>query len=698
MSSSEEYLENLLQSMMNGEVASPSEDDLNDPERQKSAIAMLSGEEPEPVMPAESASEKAAASAGMEDMEAMLAEMVANLDESEDGMMPDADITDDMAENDESGADSISSMEEELSLEEAGAEELSLNDLGIDDLSEVSIADLEESGAEELSLDDLGLDDMPEVSTADLEEAGMDEMAKVSIADLEEPEEELSLDDLGLDDLALEETDMDDMTTLEEMGTEDMSEVSIADLEESGMDDLVLDETAMGDIALEENDGEDMSLGELTLDDTSLEESETDNITDDFALEEDGMGDDLAEINDLLDQSEQGEEIDDEMLALLESVSDSAEDGEKSDEFAFLESEEAAAGSPDESAASEDAEEESSKKKKKKRKSRRKGKKGEDDQSETTENDGVEVGEGEEKEKKPGFFARFLAFLTETDEEEEDSEKAKDENTELLEELSKEDKKAQKEKKKKEKKEKKGKKGAGDEEGEDGGKAAKKKKPKKEKKEKPVDEEEVKADTGKKLSKKRVIPIILFAATIMAGILILVSVVPDYLEKRDAQIAYDMGNYNQAYELLYGKDLSEEEKAILEKSTIVLKMERKLDSYRNYRKIGNDEVKTLNTLIQGAALYFELLPEAEEYNVMDKITSIYQEILAVIYSDYGLTETDVMLILDSEDDIAYTKLLNSIVYGVNYDESTVGEEESGSMIEDILPEEQEILDGLQNNG
>ena len=124
MSSSEEYLENLLQSMMNGEVASPSEDDLNDPERQKSAIAMLSGEEPEPVIPVESANEKTSTSAGMEDMEAMLAEMVANLDESEDGMMPDADITDDMVGNDESGADSVSSVEEELSLEETGVEEL----------------------------------------------------------------------------------------------------------------------------------------------------------------------------------------------------------------------------------------------------------------------------------------------------------------------------------------------------------------------------------------------------------------------------------------------------------------------------------------------------------------------------------------------------------------------------------------------
>ena len=536
-----------------------------------------------------------------------------------------------------------------------------------------------------MALEEPGMDEIPPEET-DIDSMAGDDMSTDSLADMEESGEELSLDDLSLDDL-----ETDSIADLEEAGTddmigEDMSEVSIADLEESG---------------------DDASLEDLDLNDMVLEESEADNITDDFALEEDGMGDDFAEINDLLDQSEQGEEIDDEMLALLESVSDSAGGDEAeigSDEFAFLEGDGTAADSSDESAVSQETQEESSKKKKKKRKSRRKGKKGgdlQDDLSETAENNGIETGEGEEKEKKPGLFARFLAFLTETDEEEEDAEKSTDENTEILEELSKEDKKAQKEKKKKEKKEKKGKtgkKGSGDEDGEDGKKAAKKKKPKKEKKEKVADEEEVKADTGKKLSKKKVVPIILFAATIMAGILILSSVVPNYLEKRDAQIAYDMGNYGQAYDLLYGKDLSEEEEAILAKSTIILKMERKLDAYRNYRKIGNDEVKTLNTLIQGAALYFELLPEAEEYHVADKITSIYQEILAVIYSDYGLIETDVMLILDSEDDIAYTKLLNSIVYGIDYDEGIGGEEESGSMIEDVLPEEQEILDGLQNNG
>ena len=47
MGSNEEYLENLLKSMMNGEVANPAEKNLNEAGKKKSAIEMLTGEEPE---------------------------------------------------------------------------------------------------------------------------------------------------------------------------------------------------------------------------------------------------------------------------------------------------------------------------------------------------------------------------------------------------------------------------------------------------------------------------------------------------------------------------------------------------------------------------------------------------------------------------------------------------------------------------
>ncbi len=746
MSSSEEYLESLLQSMMNGEVATPSNAEAN-AERQKSAIAMLSGEEPEQDLPTIGERDTAAAD-DMKSMEAMLASMVDNLDENEDGTgIPSSDIsiTSDISGSDDIGMD-ISSLESEnaafdgitddFSLEGSDAEdvipvggdmdELSLEDLGLNDLT------LEASAIEEISADE-------SASDAQSDELSLDELGLNDLA-LEEPDADMnddllnglnmndtdSSEELELSDLALEDTDMSDDLLggldLQDAGSDEFTLDDLA-LEESGIDDLVLDESGLDGLEQTASDGlddldlegldldasalegagmddanaDDALLEELGLDDMLLAEPESDDMElddtgladmgDDFSLDESGMEDDLAEIHDLLDQSEQSGEIDDEMLALLESVSDSSAQEDTLADTVFEE----------ETAAEEEPPAEGKKKKKKERKKRsRKKDKMKDNPSETEGGGASETGEETNTEKKPGAFARFLAFMTETDEEDEDEagKASADENTELLEELSAEDnknKKGKKEKKKKEK-DKKGKKAANKEEGEEDEKAAKKKKPKKEKKVKVKDAETEKESGGKKLSKKKVAPVILFCMTLFFGIYICSTIVPGYLQKRDARVAYDMGNYGQTFDLLYGKDLNEEEALLLHKSTTILKLERKLESYRTCQKMGADELTTLNALVQGVALYYELLPEAEQYHVTNEITNVYNEILAVLAEQYALYETDVMDIISSEDDVAYTQKLASIVYGTGALDNGAAAEDEG--MQDVLPEEQEILDSL----
>ena len=289
--------------------------------------------------------------------------------------------------------------------------------------------------------------------------------------------------------------------------------------------------------------------------------------------------------------------------------------------------------------------------------------------------------------------------MTESEEDEEEKAidvettgDASDENMELLAELSAEDKKKGKKEKKEKKKKAKGKKAAaeGDEEGENEGAAKKKKKkPKKEKKVKEADEEEVRTEAGKKLSKKKVIPVILSCMTILLCIIVFTIVLPEHMQKRDARIAYDMGNYEAVYDLLYGKDLNEDEEVILHKTTLILKMERKIKSYYNYMKLNGRELEALNALVQGAALYYELLPEAEEYHVTGEIGEKYQQILAILSERYNLSEADVMDIIYSEDDIIYTQKITAVLFG-----AVVSAEDTADEMADVLPEEQEILDGL----
>ena len=170
-------------------------------------------------------------------------------------------------------------------------------------------------------------------------------------------------------------------------------------------------------------------------------------------------------------------------------------------------------------------------------------------------------------------------------------------------------------------------------------------------------------------------------------------IVPDQMQKRDAGIAYDMGNYEVVYDLLYGKDLNEEEEIILHKSTIIMKMERKINSYQNYLKMSGKELEALNALVQGVALYYELQQEADEYHVLGEIGDKYQQILAILSDQYGLSEADVMDIISSEDDIVYTQKITAVLSGA----TMPADAEQSDGIADVLPEEQEILDGLSEN-
>lgn len=609
MSSNEEYLENLLQSMMNGETPAAEPD----AGKQKSALELLSGEGDE-----------------------------------------------------QSATDMLSNMDDIFA-----AADVSLDGAGFGDLNE--------SGMDDLNLDGLGLDD--------LNESGMGD---------------LSLDGLGLDDLNLNESGMGDLN---------LDGLGLDDLNESGMDDLNLDALGFDDF--------NPNAGETAMQDFSSEEAQMD---DELAAllgmggmtaGESGMDSDMAEIDGFLEQS--GQE-DDDMMSLLGSVSDSSSlDLPETDAMDFLNAGgmDAAPAQASESAGEATESEDKKKKRKKEKKPRKERKSG----KQTKEEQNIADADGNDTEKQKGIFAKFLDFLMEEDEEEEEKGtgenpdemdlllgETSNENQQLLDELSEEDKKKKgKDKKKKDKKAKKGKKNQKDQDaasdeneeegtGEESAKAKKKKKPKKAKKNKEETEDNVNAKPEKKLSKKKVIPVILFCATIGVAIVVLSSVIPSFLQKRDAQVAYDLGNYAEAYDLLYDEDLGEDDEVILMKSRIILQMQRKLDVYETYQKMSGKELESLNVLIQGVSLYHELLPKADEYYVTGEISDIYRQILEILSEKYGLSEASAAEIADCDDNVAYTEYLRTIVYGGVY-ENAVSEEEAESTA-DILPEEQEILDKM----
>lgn len=594
--------------------------------------------------------------------------------------------------------------------------------------------------------------------------------------------DELALEETGMsDELALEETDMPDELVLEETNISDASVDSEANEEEHSVEDFSLSDIGLDDLGLEETEHTESEHDDFMLDDAlenllagndeqsdnSLDDSLSDGIaledlpqdsetesgempddlaitddallsegsdtTDDLALEENGEGDqdlsallegmendeDLSEISELLEKSDQGVSVDDDMLAMLENAPADGDSENGDDMFNFF-GEEAVEGEPEnirELTQEESEEREESKKdrkaRKKKEKKAKKGRKKKGDaEGQNVAEDGDEAvleslleGTAEEKPKKQGFFARLLAFLLEEDEEVlidnavmDDSDaqlslgNLSEENQQLLEDLKKEDqekdkKKGKKEKKKKEKKSKKGTEESSEDEESEGTEKGKKKKFKRKKKEKKPKEEEF-GVPEKKLPRKKVIAVFLYCATIAACIVVVSMVIPSYMQKRDARVAFDHQKYTEVYDLLYGKKLSEEDELLLKKSSTVLQMERKLDSYENYEKL-NMPLEALDALISGVDLYRNILPKADEYHVTDEVNDIYAQILERL-SDYGISEADALDIIASGDNVTYSQRLESIIYGDGVSAEGVAEP-----AQDVLPEEEEIINRLE---
>lgn len=316
-------------------------------------------------------------------------------------------------------------------------------------------------------------------------------------------------------------------------------------------------------------------------------------------------------------------------------------------------------------------------------------------------------------DKKESFFSRVFTMLTEEDEEDEKTKKGSvpeasatgitDENETILEELSKEEKKKRKKEEKERKKQekeakKKGKaapEGEETEESEDGD--DKKKKKKKIKKEKPRKVVDIDEKPPKKLSKKKVSVIFAFCFSILVMILILQTVVLDLSNVKEARWAFDNADYETCYANLYGEELSEEDEEIFQKSYIILSVQRKWDSYQNFRQMGMG-VEALNALFEGVRVYRNMEARAESYGILSRITPIFETIYSELKS-YGLTDADIEEILAYESRVSYTKRLESIVNGTPFvmndwlseTEDPVIVEEQPQPLEDVLPMEEDFL-------
>ncbi|MCL2719336.1 MAG: hypothetical protein FWE14_11215 [Lachnospiraceae bacterium] len=350
-----------------------------------------------------------------------------------------------------------------------------------------------------------------------------------------------------------------------------------------------------------------------------------------------GMSDDedLSGIKDLLDKDDNHELVDDDMLALLDGMPGYSDEGEDLNDVMALLTDPGASEEP--------------KKKAKQKKKRGRSKDSSDEEFALSPED-IDAQLG--KKKKKSIISRLFAALTESDDESDEIDvqiqTISAENLDILDELKAEDGKVKK-KTKKDKKEKKV-------------KPPKEPKVKKPKKEKPPKEPAV---PEKRVSRKKVLLVFIFSTSLLAVIIAFCLLIPDYLEREEAKIAYKNEDHRSIFSLLYAKNRGYSDEIIFQQSQLIMRINRPLESYNIYKSL-DKPVEALNALLIGINRY-DGMKEENLFGTDLRVNTAYQEILRTLSAGYNLSEDEArsILALDSE---SYTRKLYELTMGIDFSE------------------------------
>ena len=521
----------------------------------------------------------------------------------------------------------------------------------VEELPEPEISETKLEPPETENEEDLFADLMKDDPIAEKMSESNDQNDDFSISDIEN-----LIPDIPMEEPEIELNNADELQPEPEKVVESVPESETASIEaEEPVQSDELQTTQIQDTeaapALEEQDIPQMS------DEQNAEDTETD-MSDILEMMDDDP--DIAEINDMLKKADSKEPVqEDDVMELLNQMADEEdkEDVETSDTTETSKAEETVSASTQ----TNDAEEvETPKKKKRVKKAKLKEPK---EPKETAKNSATE----EKAEKKQGILNKIYHLLTdEWEPEPTEEELAKQAQEAEAAKAEADSKKAEEKKEKDEAKKAK----AAEKEAAKKAKAeaaAQKKKEKQEAKEAKLAEKRAKEEAEapknqKRLSPKKIAVVTVFAASVLAGILLFSNYASVQSSLARARRAYYSGDYKSVYVETYGEKLDESDSLIEGKSKVILTMQRKLDSYQNHLKLGQD-VEALNALITGLQTYDTINQDAETYGVLTEVDSIKEEILNILSSNYGLNEEEARALLQEKDQVTYTLALEHIING-----------------------------------
>ncbi len=126
--------------------------------------------------------------------------------------------------------------------------------------------------------------------------------------------------------------------------------------------------------------------------------------------------------------------------------------------------------------------------------------------------------------------------------------------------------------------------------------------------------------------------------------------------RKEANAYFDLGKYTQAYQEILGTNLQKKDPDTYNKVKTVMQVQRSINAYQNYNEM-NYYPEALNSLLRGVQRYDANLETARELDVVSDMDACREQILRLLQSEFGISESDAYTLLALDQQQYTTKVV-----------------------------------------
>ncbi len=127
----------------------------------------------------------------------------------------------------------------------------------------------------------------------------------------------------------------------------------------------------------------------------------------------------------------------------------------------------------------------------------------------------------------------------------------------------------------------------------------------------------------------------------------------------EAKNLYAAGDFTGAYGIISKIEIKEDDEKFYEMIRMCSQMQKELNSYNNFIQL-NMNVEALDSLVKGVGFYDKYKDDANTYGSIGEMNSLESQVVAALYNDYGISETQVRELLKIKDRTEYTKAVTDL--------------------------------------